>query len=118
MSILKSFFDIERFETRTKKYAHFKTDGISVSVLFGEECEPKPIAHKTKRKQREEDDEPTVSPASYEVRVGLDPGLCYLFVAKNNMNAEESSVKMSLKEYYHDSKLNWNIAKQRKCYAR
>ena len=96
---MKSFFDIERFETRTKKYVHFKTDGISVSVVLGEECKPKPKAHKTKRKQGEEDDEPTVSSASYDVRVGLDPGLCYLFVAKNNMNLEDkmSSAKMSLK---------------------
>jgi hypothetical protein len=50
MSVLKPFFDIEQFETRTKKYVHFKTDGISVSVLLGEECKPKPKACKTKRK--------------------------------------------------------------------
>jgi len=48
--VLKPFSDIERFETRTKKYVHFKTDGVSVSVLLGEECEPKPKACKTKRK--------------------------------------------------------------------
>jgi hypothetical protein len=120
MSVLKPFFDIEWFETRTKKYVHFKTDGVSVSILLGEECEPKPKAHKTKRKQREEDDEPIVSSASYEVRVGLDPGLHYLFVAKNNTNAEDktSSAKMSSKEYYHESKFNWNTSKQKKCYAR
>jgi hypothetical protein len=70
MSVLKPFFDCEQFETRTKKYVHFQTDGISVSVLFSEECKPKPKAHKTKRKQKEEDDEPTVSSASYESRVG------------------------------------------------
>jgi len=116
MSVLKSFFDIKRFETRTKKYVHFKTDGVSVSVLLGEECEPKPKAHKNKRKQREEDDEPTVSSASYDVRVGLDPGLCYLLVAKNNTNAEDktSLAKMSSKEYYHESKFNWSINKQKK----
>jgi hypothetical protein len=51
MSVLKSFFDIEQFETRTKKYVHFHTDGISVSVLLGEQCKLKPKAHKTKRKQ-------------------------------------------------------------------
>jgi hypothetical protein len=56
----------------------------------------------------------------YDVRVGLDPGLRYLFVAKNNMNAEDktSSAKMSLKEYYHEPKFNWNTSKQKKCYAR
>jgi hypothetical protein len=89
MSVVKSFFDIERFETRTKKYVHFITDGISVSILFGEECEPKPKAHKIKRKRSEEDDEPTILSASYDVRVGLDPGLRYSFVAKNNTNAED-----------------------------
>jgi hypothetical protein len=70
ISVLKPFFDIELFETRTKKYVHFITDGVSVSVVLGEECELKPKARKTKRKQREEDDEPTVSSASYEVRAG------------------------------------------------
>jgi hypothetical protein len=79
MSVLKPFFDIERFETKTKNYVHFVTDGISVSALLGEECEPKPKACKTKRKRGEEDDEPTASSGSYEVRDGLDPGLCYLF---------------------------------------
>jgi hypothetical protein len=55
-----------------------------------------------------------------EDRVGLDPGLHYLFVTKNNTNAEDkmSSAKMSSKAYYHESKFNWNISKQKKCYAR
>jgi hypothetical protein len=36
------------------------------------------------------------------------------------MNAEDkmSSAKMSSKEYNHESKFNWNISKQKKCYAR
>jgi hypothetical protein len=68
ISVLKSFFDIERFETRTKKYVHFLTDGVSVSVDLGEECESKPKACKTKRKRREEDDEPSVLSSSYDVR--------------------------------------------------
>jgi hypothetical protein len=120
MSVLQPFFDIEWFETRTKKHVHFITDGIPVTVLLGEECEPKPKACKTKRKQREEDDEPTVSSASYDIRVGLDPGLRYLFVAKNNTNEEDKTAlaKMSSKGYYHESKFNWNISKQKKCYAR
>jgi hypothetical protein len=84
MSVLKPFFDIERFKTRTKKYVHFITDGVSVSVVLGEECGPKPKVCKSKKKRGEEDNEPTVSSTSYDVRVGLDPGLRYLFVAKNN----------------------------------
>jgi hypothetical protein len=68
---------------------HVLTDGLSVSVLFGEESEPKPRAHKPKRKRGEEDGLPALSLPSYEMRVGLDPGLCYLFVAKNNRNVED-----------------------------
>jgi hypothetical protein len=51
MSALKQLFDIEWLKTKTKKYVHFKTYGISVGVLLGEECKPNPRAHKTKRKQ-------------------------------------------------------------------
>jgi hypothetical protein len=51
MSVLNPFFNIERFETRTKKFVHFCTDGVSVSVLLGEESEPKPRACKPKRKR-------------------------------------------------------------------
>ena len=82
MSVLKPFFDIERFETRTKKYVHFITDGVSVSVVMGEECESKPKARKTKRKRGEEDNEPTVMSASYDVRVGLDPGLRFCLLRR------------------------------------
>lgn len=39
---------------------------------------------------------PTVSSPSYETKVGLDPGLQYLFVAKNNIN--EVDKKLSAKE--------------------
>jgi len=116
MSVFKQFFDIKWLETRTKKYVHFLIDGVSVSVVLGEECKPKPRAHKGKRKEEEEDDEPTVLSASYEVRVGLDLGLHYFFVAMNNMNAEDKMplAKMSFKEYYHESKCNRNISKGKK----
>ncbi len=79
MSVLKPFFDIERFETRTKKFVHFCTNGVSVSVLLGEESEPKSRARKPKRKREEEDELLALSLPSYETRVGLDPGLHYLF---------------------------------------
>jgi hypothetical protein len=100
MSVLKLFFDIEWFETRTKKFVHFCTNGVSVSVLLGEESELKPRAHKPKRKRGEEDGLPALSLLSYETMVGLDPGLHYLFVAKNNSNAKDKklSAKMSSKE--------------------
>jgi hypothetical protein len=41
MAIVKPFFDTEQFKTGTKKFIHFVTDGVSVSVLLGEESEPK-----------------------------------------------------------------------------
>jgi hypothetical protein len=104
MSIIKPFFDIEQFEMKTKKLVHFLIDGVSVSVLLGEESEPKPRAHKPKRKRGERDEVPALFLLSYDTRVGLDPGLHYLFVVKNNSNAK--------------TKFNLNISKQRKSYAR
>ena len=68
MSVVKPFFDIEKFETRTKKLIHFLNDGVSVSVALGEECQPKPRAQKPKRKRREEDEVSALSP-SYEAKV-------------------------------------------------
>jgi len=87
---------------------------------LGEECKPKPRAHKPKRKRGDEDDLHTLSSASYEVRVGLDPGLHDLFIAKNNMNAEDKmlSTKMRSKEYNHEAKFNWSVKKQKNCCAR
>jgi hypothetical protein len=74
------------------------------SVYSGEECQPKPRACKPKRKRGEEDAVPALSSPSYEMRVGLDPGLHYLFIAKSNMNEEDKKVlaKMSSKVYYHE----------------
>jgi hypothetical protein len=48
-----------------------------------------------------EDEVPVLSSLSYETKVGLDPGLHYLFIAKNNMNVKDKKVsaKMSSKEY-------------------
>jgi hypothetical protein len=73
---------------------------------LGEESKPTPRAHKPKRKRGEEDAVPALFLLIYEMRVELDPGLCYLFVVKNNLNVEDKKVsaKMSSKEYYHDSK--------------
>jgi hypothetical protein len=103
LSVIKQFFDIEWFETRTKKFVHFLTNGVSVSVVLGEDSEPKSRARKSKRKRGDEDELPALSSLSYETSVGLDPGLLYLFIAKNNSNAEDKklSAKMSSKEYYH-----------------
>ncbi len=63
---------------------------------------------------------PALSLLSYETKVGLDPGLHYMFIAKSNMNAEDKklSAKMSYKEHYHESKFNGNKSTQKKCYAK
>jgi hypothetical protein len=56
---------------------------------------------------------------SFETKVGLDPGLQYLLITKNNVNVDDKlSAKMSSKEYYHETKLNCNKSKQKKSYAR
>jgi hypothetical protein len=41
------------------------------------------------------------------MKVGFDPGLCYLFVAQNNTNVEhkKTSNKLSSEEYYHEAQL-------------
>jgi hypothetical protein len=43
-----------------------------------------------------------------------------LFVAKNYLNAEDKklSSKINSKEYYHETKFNWNKSKQKKCNGR
>jgi len=70
MTILKPYFYIEQFKTRTKKYVHFLTDGVSVGVVLDEEFEPKPRACKPKRKRGEEDDTPVLP--SQAMKLGLD----------------------------------------------
>ncbi len=75
---------------------------------------------KLKKKKGEEDETPALSSLSYETKVLLDPGLHYLFIAKNNTNLEDkkSSAKMTSKEYYHECMINLNKSKQKKCYVR
>jgi hypothetical protein len=59
---------------------------------LAEECLPKPRAHKPKRKSGEEDETPTLSSPTCKTKVGLDLGLHYLFVAKNNINVEDKTL--------------------------
>jgi hypothetical protein len=74
-------FNIGQFETSKKKFVHFLTDSISVSVLLGEECINVPKWQSTKRKQKC-DDEPVVSSTNYDITVGLDPSFWYIFATK------------------------------------
>ncbi len=65
-------------------------------MLLGEECITIPKWQSTKRKQGC-DDEPVVSSTNYDITVGLDPGLRYIFVMKSNENIDSKKklVKMS-----------------------
>jgi hypothetical protein len=76
-------FNIDQFEMSKEKFVHFLTDSVSVSVLLGKECITVPKQQSTKRKW-ECDDEPVVSSTNYDITVGLDPGLQFIFVTKNN----------------------------------
>jgi hypothetical protein len=86
---------------------------------LGEECITIPKQHSTKRKQRY-DDEPVISSTNYGITVGLDPGLQYVFFMKNNesIDNKKKSVKMSSRQYYPDTKFNWNMGKQYQSYKR
>jgi hypothetical protein len=50
----------------------------------------------------------------------IRPRIMLFVLAKNNMNVENKklSAKMSSNEYYHEKNFNWNMRRQKKCYAR
>ncbi len=75
---------------------------------MGEEHVTIPKHQSTKRKL-DLDDELVVLSSNYYIMVGVDSGLRYLFIAKNNDNVEDKkkSVKMSSQQYYNDTKFNW-----------
>lgn len=102
------FFEIEKYETNTKKFAMFKTDGKSVSILF--EVPKKEIEPKGRKRKTE-----CLNMNDYDTIVGIDPGLRYTFVGYNNHN---EVVKCSSKEYYHHADFNWKNSKQQRCYKR
>jgi hypothetical protein len=96
------FFNIEKYETKRKKFVMFKTDGNSVSIIF-----ETPLK-KNKKKE-------CLNIKDYDTIVGIDPGYRYTFVGYNNHN---EIVKCSSKEYYHKTDFNWNNMKQQRCYKR
>lgn len=105
------FFDIEKYEKDEKKFAMFKTDGKSVSILFEDakrEVEPK-------RKKGKKEKTECFNIEDYDTIVGIDPGLRYTFVGYNNQN---EVVKCSSKEYYHNADFNWKNMKQQRCYTK
>jgi hypothetical protein len=49
-------------------------DSVLVSVVLGEEHQPKPTAHKLRRKRGGEQDGPAAAYLSFEVKMGSDLG--------------------------------------------
>jgi hypothetical protein len=93
--IYKQFFNIQWYES-DKIFTFFKTDGVSVSVVL--EYQDRTIEHlPTKRKKN---DEPAVPSTDYDLMVGIDPGLRYVFMGKSNENIDKkkSSIRMSSKQ--------------------
>lgn len=60
------------------------------------------------------DDDPVVLSTNNDVMVGVDPSLRYLFVIKNI----KKLVKVSSRQYYHDTKFSWKKGKQQWSYKR
>ncbi len=101
---LNTLFRIKKFETGTKKFVFFKTDGKTVSITL--EFEDVKKQKMTKRKRQEND---------YDCIVGLDPGLRKIYSSIDNFG---NIVEYKSKEYYHDSKCNWKTYKQQNAYSR
>jgi hypothetical protein len=68
--------------------------------------------------KRKQNNEPAVASSEYDLMVGINPGLRYMFVGKCNENIDKkkSSIRMSSKQYYHDCKFNWKTQKQQCSY--
>ncbi len=105
---LNTLFRIKKFETGTKKFVFFKTDGKTVSITLEFEDVKNQKLTKTKRKREE-------NYYGYDCIVGLDPGLRKIYSSIDNFG---NVVEYKSKEYYHDSKCNWKTYKQQNAYSR
>jgi hypothetical protein len=96
-----------------EKFHSFKTDGVSVSILFEIEGETK----KGLPKKRKQDTAPPKELPRYDVAMGVNPGLRYLFVAKSDkhMQGKKGAVRMSSNQYYNNCKIDWKNQKQKWC---
>ncbi len=115
--VYNQFFNIQRCESNKKKFIFFKTDGVSVSVIL--EYQDAKIEHLPPKRKRDDNDEPAVASSDYDLMFGIDPGLRYVFVEKknnDNIDKKKSSIRMSLKQYYHDCKFDWKTQKQQRSY--
>jgi hypothetical protein len=96
------FFHIQKFETSSKKFHSFLTDGVSVSIIL-----EKLNVVKSKPKEFVYTDQELVA---------LDPGLRMLFVGCNNK--DDTIINCSGKSYYHDTGVNRINDKQKRHYLK
>ena len=106
----EKFFNITQHETTNRKFALFKTDGKTVSIILEVPERPKPVKEQKKSKK-------AVS-CPYKIEdygcvVGIDPGYRYTFVGFNN---QDEVVKCSGAQYYHAVGINRVNARQKRCY--
>lgn len=78
-----TFFNIEDFETSTKQFTFFKTDGITVSVVMEIIGRPPPQPTVKVSKKRKQPETPTFQ-TYYDNVIGIDPGLRNTFVGYDN----------------------------------
>jgi len=98
----EQFFNIKNYETPTRQFTMFKTDGKTVSVILEV---PERVAKTTKQQEFGE----------YDYIIGIDPGLRFTFIG---YDSNEEVVKYSGKQYYHSSGVNEKNYKQQRCYRR
>ena len=116
----RQLFDVERFETRSRKFAgEILTDGVGVSIVLRKPksgnatfVEPQK-GRRSWRKGKMDADRAlaVVDIERYDQIWGLDPGRRDLFVASDE---EDTVVKCSTKEFYHCAKFKESVKKDRR----
>lgn len=98
----EQFFNIKKYETSTRRFTMFKTDGKTISVILE-------IPEKVKEVIKKQDF------GEFDYSIGIDPGLRFTFVG---YDSNREVVKYSGKQYYHSSGVNETNYKQKRCYER
>lgn len=109
----ETFFNIKDYETVTRRFDMFKTDGKTVSVVLN--VPEREVVVKPKKGTKKTQQCFTCNIEATDNVIGIDPGLRYTFVGYNNNN---EVVKCSGKHYYHQSGVNHKNYKQQRCYKR
>ena len=98
----EELFNLKKYETSTRKFTMFKTDGKTISIILE-------IPDRVKEVTKKQDF------GDYDYSIGIDPGLRYTFVG---YDSNQGIVKYSGKQYYHSSGVNETNFKQKRCYER